>query len=147
MDYGTAIKKWEDFKVGDSTYSAKTITSADIVIWCGLTGDMNPIHLDREYSKKTQFKDIIVPGIYVLGFISATLGKILGSIYASQTIRFKKPVYVNDTVSAESTIIEKLEEKRMLKLHTVCVNQNHEIVLDGEALLYIPKPSSERELA
>ncbi|KJR48491.1 3-hydroxybutyryl-CoA dehydratase [Desulfosporosinus sp. I2] len=140
MDYGTVIKKWEDFKVGDSTNYAKTITSADIVMWCGLTGDMNPIHLDREYSKKTQFKDIIVPGVYVLGFISATLGKILGSIYASQNVRFTKPVYVNDTVSAESTIIEKLEEKRMLKLHTCCVNQNHEIVLDGEALLYIPQP-------
>lgn len=140
MDYGTAIKSWEDFKVGDSKSYAKTITSADIVMWCGLTGDMNPIHLDREYSKKTRFKDIIVPGIYVLGFISATLGKILGSIYASQTVRFTKPVYVDDTVSAESTIIEKLENKHMLKLHTRCVNQNNEIVLDGEALLYIPQP-------
>ncbi|AFM41650.1 acyl dehydratase [Desulfosporosinus acidiphilus SJ4] len=140
MDYGNSIKKWEEFNVGDSTKYAKTITSADIVIWCGLTGDMNPIHLDREYSRKTQFKDIIVPGIYVLGFISATLGKILGSIYASQTVRFTKPVYVNDTISAESTIIDKLENKRMLKLHTRCANQNEETVLDGEALLYIPRP-------
>ncbi|WP_308895204.1 MaoC family dehydratase [Candidatus Desulfosporosinus nitrosoreducens] len=140
MDYKTAVKTWEDLKVGDSTNYAKTITSADIVMWCGLTGDMNPIHLDREYSKKTQFKDIIVPGIYVLGFVSATLGKILGSIYASQSVRFTQPVYVNDTVSAESTIIEKLEKKRMLKLHTRCLNQKDEVVLDGEALLYIPQP-------
>ncbi|WP_434512540.1 MaoC family dehydratase [Desulfitobacterium sp. AusDCA] len=140
MDYSTTVKSWDAFIVGDHSNFAKTITEADVVMWCGLTGDMNPVHLDREYSKTTRFKDIVVPGIYVLGFISATLSKLaVGGIYASQNIRFTKPVYINDTVSAEVSIIDKLETKHMLKLRTRCINQNDETVMDGEALLFIQR--------
>jgi 3-hydroxybutyryl-CoA dehydratase len=140
MDYSNAVKNWDDFKVGDYSNFAKTITDADIVMWCGLTGDMNPVHLDREYSKSTRFKDVIVPGVYVLGFISATLSKLaVGSVYASQNIKFMKPVYVNDTITAEVSIIDKLESKHMLKLRTHCVKQNNETVMDGEALLFIQR--------
>lgn len=140
MDYSTVIKSWDDFKIGDYSSFAKTITNADVVMWCGLTGDMNPIHLDREYSKTTRFKDIIVPGIYILGFVSATLSKLaVGGIYASQNIRFLKPVYINDTISTTSSIIDKLETKHLLKLRTHCVNQKDELVMDGEALLFIQR--------
>ncbi|TGE37923.1 MaoC family dehydratase [Desulfosporosinus fructosivorans] len=112
-------------------------------MWCGLTGDMNPVHLDREYCKTTRFKDIIVPGIYVLGFVSATLSKLaIGGIYASQDIRFMQPVYLDDTITATSTIIDKLEAKHMLKFLTHCVNQKGETVMDGEALLFIQRTRS-----
>ena len=101
---------------------------------------MNPMHLNREYSKTTRFGDIIVPGVYVLGFISATISKLaLGHIYAQQNIRFRKPVYVGDTITAEVSLIEKLEDKKMLRLATKCFNQNGEVVLDGEALHYIQR--------
>ncbi|MDI9468283.1 MAG: MaoC family dehydratase [Bacillota bacterium] len=140
MDYSKEVKTWEELNVGDVGRFAKTITDADVVIWCGLSGDMNPMHLDKEFSKNTRFGDIIVPGIYVLGFISAAITKLaVGNIYAQQNIRFKKPVYVGDTVTAEVSILEKLEEKRMLRLATKCFNQKDELVLDGEALLYIQK--------
>jgi 3-hydroxybutyryl-CoA dehydratase len=138
MDYSTYVKKWEDFKVGDVARFAKTVTDSDVVFWCGITGDMNPMHLDSEYSKRTRFGNIIAPGVYVLGFISATISKLaLGHVYAQQNIRFKKPVYVGDTITAEVSIIDKLEDKRMLKLATRCYNQKDEVVLDGEALHYI----------
>jgi acyl dehydratase len=76
----------------------------------------------------------------VLGFISAAITKLaVGNIYAQQNIRFTKPVYVGDTVTAEVTTLEKLEKKRMLRLATKCYNQKDEVVLDGEALLYIQK--------
>lgn len=140
MDYSSTVKTWDDFQVGDSANFAKTITNADIVMWCGLTGDMNPVHLDKEYSKDTRFGDIIVPGVYVLGFISATISKVaMGHVYASQNIRFMKPVYVGDTITAEVTILEKLESKHMLRLRTRCTNQKGEVVMDGEALHYILK--------
>lgn len=140
MDYSNDVKKWEDFKVGDVARFAKTVTDSDVVVWCGLTGDMNPMHLDKEYSKTTRFGNIIVPGVYVLGFVSATISKLaLGHIYAQQNIRFKKPVYVGDTITAEVSLIEKLEDKHMLRLATKCFNQNGEVVLDGEALHYIQK--------
>lgn len=140
MDYSNDVKKWEDFEVGQVARFAKTVTDADIVVWCGLTGDMNPMHLDSEYSKTTRFGDVIVPGVYVLGFISATISKLaLGHIYAQQNIRFKKPVYVGDTITAEVSILEKLDEKHMLRLATKCFNQKGEVVLDGEALHYIQK--------
>lgn len=138
MDYSKEVKKWADFKVGDFSTFAKTITDADIVMWCGLTGDMNPVHLDKVYSKSTRFSDIIVPGVYVLGFISATISKVaLGHVYASQNIRFMKPVYVGDTITAEVTVIEKLDSKHILKLRTRCTNQHGDVVMDGEALHYI----------
>ncbi len=138
MNYSNDVKNWEDFKVGDVARFAKTVTSSDVVFWCGITGDMNPMHLDSEYSKGTRFGKIIVPGVYVLGFISATISKLaLGHIYAQQNIRFKKPVYVDDTITAEVSLIEKLEDKRMLRLATKCFNQNGDVVLDGEALHYI----------
>lgn len=140
MDYSKEVKTWEELNVGDVGRFAKTITDADVVIWCGLSGDMNPMHLDKEFSKDTRFGDIIVPGIYVLGFISAAITKLaVGNIYAQQNIRFTKPVYVGDTVTAEVTTLEKLEKKRMLRLATKCYNQKDEVVLDGEALLYIQK--------
>jgi len=140
MDYNDDVKKWEEFKIGDVARFAKTVTDFDVVVWCGLTGDMNPMHLNREYSKTTRFGDIIVPGVYVLGFISATISKLaLGHIYAQQNIRFRKPVYVGDTITAEVSLIEKLEDKKMLRLATKCFNQNGEVVLDGEALHYIQR--------
>lgn len=140
MDYNDDVKQWEEFKIGDVARFAKTVTDFDVVVWCGLTGDMNPMHLNREYSKTTRFGDIIVPGVYVLGFISATISKLaLGHIYAQQNIRFRKPVYVGDTITAEVSLIEKLEDKKMLRLATKCFNQNGEVVLDGEALHYIQR--------
>jgi 3-hydroxybutyryl-CoA dehydratase len=91
------------------------------------------MHLDSVNAKETRFGDIIVPGVYVLGLISATITKLaLGHVYAQQNIRFKKPVYVGDTITAEASIIEKLEDKHMLRIATRCCNQKGEVVLDGE---------------
>lgn len=138
MDYSKRIKKWEDFDIGDVESFAKTITDADIVVWCGLTGDLNPIHLDRVYSERTRFKDVIVPGVYVLGFVSAAVSRLtLGHVYAQQNIRFKKPVFAGDTITATAEVIEKLETKNLLRLKTTCVNQNGDTVMEGEALQYV----------
>lgn len=140
MNYSEKIKHWDDMKVGDAASFTKTITETDVVLWVGLTGDMNPIHIDRVYSKTTRFGDVIVPGLMVAGLISTTVTlATFGNVYANQSIKFLKPVYIGDTITATATIIEKLEDKHMVKLETKCVNQNGEAVMIGEGMEYILK--------
>ncbi|MEA1960642.1 MAG: MaoC family dehydratase [Bacillota bacterium] len=134
------IKRWEDLNVGDAEGFTKTITETDVILWVGLTGDMNPVHIDKEYSKTTQFGDVLVPGVLVLGLISNAVTKAtFGNVYAKQNIKFTKPVYINDTITATATIIEKNEEKHTVKLETKCVNQKGEVVMIGEGFEYILK--------
>ena len=138
MDYSDKIKHWDDMNIGDVATFTKTITETDIILWVGLTGDMNPIHIDKEYSKTTRFGDVIVPGVMVLGLISNTITTAtFGNVYANQSIKFLKPVYIGDTITATATIIEKLEAKHMVKLETKCVNQKGELIMIGEGMEYI----------
>jgi|LSQX01.3.fsa_nt_gb 3-hydroxybutyryl-CoA dehydratase len=140
MNYSEKIKHWDDMQVGNKASFTKTITETDVILWVGLTGDMNPIHIDREYSKTTRFGNVIVPGLMVAGLISTTVTMAtFGNVYANQSIKFLKPVYIGDTITATATIIEKLEEKHMVKLETKCVNQNGEAVMIGEGMEYILK--------
>lgn len=140
MNYSEKIKHWDDLKVGDSASFTKTITETDIILWVGSTGDLNPIHIDKEYSKTTRFGDVIAPGVLVMGLISNTITMVtFGNVYANQSIKFLKPVYINDTITATATIIEKLEDKHMVKLETKCVNQKGETIMVGEGMEYILK--------
>lgn len=140
MNYSERIKRWEDMSVGDSATFTKTITETDVILWVGLTGDMNPIHIDKEYSKTTRFGDVIVPGLMVAGLISTTVTMAtFGNVYANQSIKFLKPVYIGDTITASATIVEKLEDKHMVRLETKCVNQKGEAVMIGEGMEYILK--------
>ncbi|NPV91129.1 MAG: MaoC family dehydratase [Firmicutes bacterium] len=138
MDYGSKIKKWEDLKVGDSQSFSKTMTETDVIIWVGLTGDMNPMHIDKEYSKGTRFGDVLVPGVLVQGLISTVVTMVaLGNVYASQSVKFIKPVFIGDTITATATVIEKVEAKHMIRLETKCVNQKGELVIIGEGMDFI----------
>lgn len=138
MDYGDRIMNWDQLKVGDVATMTKTITESDVMLWVGICGDMNPVHIDRVYSKTTRFKDIVVPGLLVAGLISAAVTKVaFGNVYALQNLKFVKPVYIGDTVTASAKIVEKLEDKRMVLLETICVNQNDEPVIVGEGREYI----------
>lgn len=140
MNYSAKIKHWDDMQVGAAASFTKTITETDVVLWVGLTGDMNPIHIDREYSRTTRFGNVIVPGLMVAGLISTTVTMAtFGNVYANQSIKFLKPVYIGDTITATATIIEKLEDKHMVRLETKCVNQKGETVMTGEGMEYILK--------
>jgi len=138
MSYENRIRKWEDMNVGDSASFTKTMTETDVIQWVGLTGDLNPIHIDREYAKTTRFGKVLVPGVLVLGLISKCMTDVtFGHVYANQTIKFLKPVYIGDTVTATGTIIEKIEAKNMVKVETKCVNQDGALVMIGEGMEYI----------
>lgn len=138
MDYVRGIKGWDDIHEGDVETFTKTITQTDVTLWVGLTGDMNPIHINTEYAKATRFGDIIVPGLMVAGLISTVMTKsTFGNIYSGQALKFLKPVYLGDTITASATVTEKIEEKRRVRIKTECFNQRGELVIAGEGQEYI----------
>jgi 3-hydroxybutyryl-CoA dehydratase len=138
MNYFEKIKHWGDISIGDAESFTKTMTESDMVMWVGLTGDMNPVHIDREYASTTRFKDVIIPGLLVAGLISTVMTQsTFGNVYSSQSLKFLKPVYVGDTITAVGTIVEKIEEKRLVKVKTECFNQKNELVVIGEGQEYI----------
>lgn len=136
-------KTFDELKLGDSARFSKTVTDADIYLFAGVTGDLNPAHIDETYAKGTFFKTRIAHGMLSAGFISAVIGTRLpgpGTVYMHQTLDFLAPVRIGDTVTATVEVIEKGEDKKRVRLKTTCVNQEGVMVLDGEAMVSPPRP-------
>ncbi len=132
----------DELSVGQVAELAKTVTESDIVLFAGVTGDFNPVHIDAEAAKQSVFGQRIAHGMLSAGFISAVLGMRLpgpGSIYLSQTLRFTKPVRIGDTVTARVEVVEVIAAKRRVRLATTCRNQNDEVVVEGEAVVMMEK--------
>jgi len=130
----------DELSVGQQAVFAKTVSEADIVAYAGVSGDMNPVHINEEFAKTTMFKTRIAHGMLSAGFISAVLGTKLpgpGSIYLSQTLKFMAPVKIGDTVTARATITEIVAEKKRVVLKTECLVAG-KVVLDGEATVMVP---------
>lgn len=136
-------RTFDQLEVGDSDRFSKTVTDADIYLFAGVTGDMNPAHIDETYAKGTFFKTRIAHGVLSAGFISAVIGTRLpgpGTVYMRQTLNFLAPVHIGDTITATVEVVEKLKEKKRVRLKTTCVNQDGVQVIDGEALVSPPRP-------
>ena len=131
----------DQLSVGQSASFSKTISESDIYLFAGITGDINPAHLNEEYAKSTKFRSRIAHGMLTAGMISAVLGVHLpgpGTIYCQQSLSFLAPVHIGDTVTAEATV-EGLElEKNRVTLKTVCRIQNGTIVTEGRAEVLAP---------
>jgi len=130
----------DEIKVGQQAVFAKTVSEADIVAYAGVTGDMNPVHINEEFAATTMFKTRIAHGMLSAGFISAVLGTKLpgpGCIYLSQTLKFMAPVKIGDTVTARATVTEIIAEKKRVVLKTECLVAG-KVVLDGEATVMVP---------
>lgn len=129
---------FSDYKIGMKSSISKKIMEEDIVKFAEVSEDKNPVHLDENYAKKTIFKKRIVHGMLSASLISAVLGTKLpgeGSIYLKQSLKFVKPVFLNDTITAIVEIKQLYENKNIIVLTTVCKNQNNEIVLEGQATI------------
>ncbi|MEJ2540231.1 MAG: MaoC family dehydratase [Gemmatimonadota bacterium] len=139
------MPEFADLRVGMTAESSRTVTEADIVLFAGITGDLNPVHVDEVAARRSRFGGRIAHGILTAGYVSATIGMKLpgpGAIYMEQTLRFTRPVRIGDTVTATVQVVEIDEEKRRVRLRTRCANQDGKNVLDGEALVLIPEASS-----
>src|SRR3954464_12900770 len=136
----------EDLEIGMSASFAKTITEADIVLFAGVSGDNNAIHINEEFEAGTIFKGRIAHGMLSASVISAAIANKLpgpGTVYMSQNLRFKAPVRAGDTVRATVTVKELIPEKSRVLLGTDCT-VGGKVVIEGEALVALPAPSRDR---
>ncbi|MGO4939904.1 MaoC family dehydratase [Fundicoccus sp. Sow4_D5] len=129
------------FTVGQSASFTKTVTETDVVLFAGISGDLNPAHVDEVSAKQSMFKGRVAHGILGASFISAVLGMQLpgpGSIYLSQDLKFLKPIYFNDTVTATVTIKE-IDRRGRITLDTSLTNQDGKQLISGEAHVQPPR--------
>ena len=131
-----------NLKVGDAAEMRKTIADEDVRAFAELTGDRNPVHLDEGYAARTRFGRRIAHGMLGASLISAVLANELpgrGTVYLSQTLKFTAPVFLGDTVTARVVVKHVREDKPVVTLETFCTNQRGERVVEGEAVVLVPK--------
>lgn len=135
-------KTINEIQLGDKASFTKTLTETDVYLFAGISGDLNPAHVNQVASEKTMFKSRICHGMLVSSLISTVLGMYLpgpGTIYMSQELRFIAPVRMGDTVTAEAEVIERNEEKNRLVLKTTVINQEGKVVIEGQAKVMPPR--------
>ena len=131
---------FEDLSVGQTASYAKTVTEADVVLFAGVSGDTNPVHLNEEFASQTMFKGRIAHGMLSVGFISTIFGTKLpgpGCIYITQNLKFKAPVKIGDTVVARVELTELVPEKKRASFKTTCT-VGSTVVIDGDATVMVP---------
>lgn len=140
MQLSTEIIPIEQIEVGMSVSYSQTITDADVKSFAGLSGDHNPVHVSDEYAENSRYKKRIAHGFISASFFSALFGTKLpgpGCVYASQSLKFKRPVYLGDTVTATAEVTSIDLIKRRVFFSTVCKVKNKSVIT-GEAELYVP---------
>lgn len=136
------MQQWkiEDLQEGMSASYSQTITDYDVKAFAGLSGDHNPIHVDEVYAEGSRFKRRIAHGFHSASFFSSIFGTQLpgkGCVYASQTLKFRRPVYLGDTVTAVVTLQKINAETRIVEFKTVCMVKN-KVVTSGIAEIFMP---------
>ena len=127
-------------QVGAQATLTRTITDEMVVAFADLVGDHNPVHLDEAFAATTRFGRRIAHGMLVAGLISSVIATDLpgpGSVYLSQTLRFKAPVYLGDTITVHIQVVKRREDKPIVTLATVCTNQEGTTVIEGEAIVLV----------
>ena len=131
---------FEDLQLGMEATFQRVVTETDIVAFAEVTGDKNPVHLDRAYAEKTMFKGPIAHGMLTASYISAVFGMELpgpGAIYVSQTLNFRAPVRIGDKVVAKVKVAELIAAKKRARFDCACTVKG-KVVLEGEAILMVP---------
>ena len=126
--------------VGQSASLSRTITEADVAAFAQFTGDRNPVHLDEDYARTTRFGRRIAHGMLSASLIGTLLGVQLpgpGSVYLSQDLKFRAPVFIGDTVTARVEVVRIRDDKPLVTLATTCHNQHGELVIEGQAVILL----------
>ena len=132
----------DQLQVGQTASFTKTVTEHDVYTFAGVTGDLNPAHIDESFAQQTQFHGRIAHGMLSAGLISAVIGMQLpgpGTIYLGQELAFRAPVHIGDTVTATVTVRSLNAERGRAELDTVCTNQDGVQVVIGTAKVMPPK--------
>lgn len=130
-------KRFEEFRVGDYAVFSKTIGEEDVQRFADVSGDRHPLHVDETYARATRFGRRVAHGMLTASLLSTANGLLLqrpGGISVEQNLRFLRPVYLGDTITARSEVIEVLPATRRVRCRTTCTNQHGELVIVGEAI-------------
>lgn len=133
--------------VGDRAEMACTVSTELVEAFVSLSGDRNPLHHDAEFAASTVFGEPIAPGILTAALVAAVIGSDLpgpGAVYLSQTLKFLRPVKLNDRITARVEVKEILHDRNRVCLRTECVNGSGQPVLTGEAWVMPAKPAHKR---
>jgi 3-hydroxybutyryl-CoA dehydratase len=131
------VKRFDEFRVGDRAVYQKTITAADLVTFAEMTGDRHPAHLDENYGRASAFGQRVAHGMLTASLLSTANGLLLGvpgAVSVEQTLRFLRPVFIGDTITATTEVVEILPRTRRLRCRTTCTNQHGELVVAGQAI-------------
>lgn len=135
-------------KAGDQASLTRAFSQADVLAFAQVTGDQNPAHVDEAYAKGTMFKTRIVHGMLVASLFSALLGVRLpglGTIYMGQTLQFRRPVKLDESVTATITVKEVMPEKNRVIFDCLALNAAGEAVITGEATVLAPRETNENK--
>ena len=136
-------RNFEVIEVGTKNVASRIITQQDVETFAQISGDYNPLHMEKDFADRTIFKGRIVHGMLAASLISAALSKVDGVVvYLSQSLKFLKPVRAGDRIEATVEVVEKIEGRRRLRLRTACRNQKGEVIIDGEAKVKIMESES-----
>lgn len=131
----------DELKPGMSASFTKTVSESDVQKFGEVSGDMNPVHFDEEYAKRTMFKGRIAHGVLSASYISTVLGMQMpgpGTIFMNVSCRFRAPVRIGETVTATCTVREVNQERRRVIFDCAC-KVGDKTVVDGEALVMAPE--------
>lgn len=140
-------RTFDEINLGDSASLVRTLTRDDIDLFAVMSGDVNPAHVDEEYARSDMFHKIIAHGMWGGALISTLLGTKLpgpGTIYLGQTLRFKRPVALGDTITVSVTATSKDEAKHRIGFDCECVNQMGDVVISGSAEVIAPAKKVKR---
>jgi len=134
-------KRFEEIQIRDQATFSKTMTESDIFAFSAITGDFNPIHVNVEFAKESVFKQRVVHGMLTAGLVDQTLTHIggAGNIHLSQFVKFMAPVHIGDTMTVLSEVVSKDAAKNRVTVKSTVTNQAGKTVLEGEALIMIPR--------
>ncbi len=139
------MKRFDEIQVGDVESIERTVTEADVRRFVEMTGDDNPLHVDRAYAERTSFKDVVVHGMLGASFVSTVIGTKLpgeGALWVKQNFDFALPVRLGDELHVSCTVLKKSERERLLELEARVVNQNSDTVLSGTGLVKVLESSN-----
>lgn len=139
---------YEELTIGQTASMTRQVTADDVKAFALVTHDYNPAHLDNEYAEQSQFKGVIAHGMWTAGLLSALIGTKfpgLGTIYLNQSLSFRRPVHIDDTLTATLTVKSKDDGKKWVVLDCQVTNQEGKAVVTGEAQVIPPTEKTSRE--
>lgn len=134
-------KTYDEIQMGDSASFSKTITEADIILFAGISGDFNPLHMNEEYAKTTAFKTRIAHGGLAASLLAPVLGNQLpglGTVALETITKFRKPTYIGDTITCTVEVTSKNQRMKSVTMKVIWTNQKNEVICKGECKVIPP---------